>query len=220
METSPVDGLRVELAQLQRSRGIHDAGLYERTGPLLRAVADITDADPPSKVWGKLKNMLSPAINSLPPEYIDSARILFAIEDSAGIPVPNLVERYEILARKTGLSSRTIRRRVPELTKLLAWQIFERHRAILNDAKSNLKPRFEAGEQELGMLAPIIESLHGAQSAVIRLGDKLVLKFNDTVVVHTLSSEQQKCLDTNPTALTDPKALLDHLQGAATKTDD
>lgn len=108
--------LAEELDALHRGRGFHADDVTARVGPALSSV--IFDDNEPDPAFGRdlLQRWLVAAAKDLP----EDLRIVFLTALGLREPLPLLKDRLDGLAQATGLSHRTLTRRLREADKLVA----------------------------------------------------------------------------------------------------
>lgn len=124
-----VGAIAEELARLHRGRGVHVDDLPARLGPHLRVIVfgdvgpDQTGADEAIRHW------LTTASADLPPDL----RLVFRRASGLADQQPFLTERLMSLADSTGLSTRTIMRRLGEANALVAAGVDRRTSVSVDD---------------------------------------------------------------------------------------
>lgn len=99
-----------ELRKLWKGAGVLAVPIEPKVGPELRRRSGITGDDSPAEVRRKVESWLRSVIDQLPPDLRPSMFAAFALDRAA----PGLLfkERMESLADRTGISTRTLRRKL------------------------------------------------------------------------------------------------------------
>lgn len=112
------DDIARELVGLRKGRGVHVRHIAQRTGPALREVAGVADADDAAEVRRKVVATLQAIALSLPDDLRLALRVALGLHPEAAMAF--YTERVSWLAASLQRDDRTARRRVDEAIARIA----------------------------------------------------------------------------------------------------
>jgi len=115
---SAEDELIDELTRLRHGRGLQDGSLRRRIGRHIRRLCGLSGEESERDIRAKVHGWLTALIADLPDELARSAELGFAMDRV--VRFRRLTDRVEQLATELSWSTRTARRRIEEVTKLVA----------------------------------------------------------------------------------------------------
>lgn len=116
MATMDQAGLRAELKELHRGRGVRRVGVHTWLGPQLRTVAGIPDSAGDEDARSALVRLLRDSTSTFPRDL----RYLFLVATGIIVDHPFLEDRLAVAEKALDRSSRVLRRRLRTAEQLLA----------------------------------------------------------------------------------------------------